>query len=83
MGEWFRARNSYGATIPPTYLKEMFINMLPNDFQDKVNYRRASLTSLEHIIQCVQEEISRLSDRRLAGLQESQLRHLAAHKPEA
>ena len=83
IGEWYRMRDAYGGGVSADHLRETFVNILPNNLQDKVNDRRDSLTTLDDVARFVQNEISRCSGRRLAGLQEASLKHLANQKREA
>ena len=49
IGQWIQVRNQFGAGIPESHLKTMFMNILPQKVQDEVRSHR-ELTTLQSII---------------------------------
>ena len=75
IGQWVQVRNQFGAGIPESHLKTMFMNILPQKVQDEVRSHR-ELTTLQSIIDHILKDIGRYNDAKVAKLHSQRLRNL-------
>ena len=67
LGQWQMTRQKYGADLPETHLKQMFLNMLPSSVSEKLRERR-DLTTLQQYINEIDMDLGRLNDAKLARI---------------